>query len=71
MIRLQEKVAEMLGKQAGLFVPGGTMSNTVAVRTHTQPGDEIVAEEHSPLYVYEGGDICCFIRLFNGVGSKF
>ena len=31
------------------------MSNAVAVRTHTQPGDEIVAEEHSHLYVYEGG----------------
>ena len=55
VIRLQEKVAEMLGKQAGLFVPSGTMSNAVAVRTHTQPGDEIVAEEHSHLYVYEGG----------------
>ena len=55
VIRLQEKVAKMLGKQAGLFVPSGTMSNAVAVRTHTQPGDEIVAEEHSHLYVYEGG----------------
>ena len=55
VIRLQEKVAEMLGKEAGLFVPSGTMSNAVAVRTHTQPGDEIVAEEYSHLYVYEGG----------------
>ena len=55
VIRLQEKVAGMLGKEAALFVPSGTMSNAVAVRTHTQPGDEIVAEEHSHLYVYEGG----------------
>ena len=55
VIRLQEKVAEMLGKEAGLVVPSGTMSNAVAVRTHTQPGDEVVAEEHSHLYVYEGG----------------
>jgi len=55
VIRLQEKVAEMLGMEAGLFVPSGTMSNAVAVRTHTQPGDEIVAEEYSHLYVYEGG----------------
>ena len=45
----------MLGKEAGLFLPSGTMSNAVAVRTHTQPGDEIVAEEYSHLYVYEGG----------------
>lgn len=55
VIRLQEKVAHILGKEAGLFVPSGTMSNAVAVRTHTQPGDEIVAEELSHLYVYEGG----------------
>ena len=47
----------MLGKEAALFVPSGTMSNAVAVRTHTQPGDEIVAEEHSHLYVYEGEDL--------------
>ena len=55
VIRLQEKVASLLGMEAGLFVPSGTMSNAVAVRTHTQPGDEIIAEEHSHLYVYEGG----------------
>ena len=55
VIRLQERVADLLGKEAGLFVPSGTMSNGVAVRTHTQPGDEIVAEEGSHLYVYEGG----------------
>ena len=41
--------------EAGLFVPSGTMSNAVAVRTHTQPGDEIIAEESSHLYLYEGG----------------
>ena len=55
VIRLQQKVAELLGKEAGLFLPSGTMSNAVAVRTHTQPGDEIVTEEESHLYVYEGG----------------
>jgi len=55
VIRLQERVANLLGKEAGLFVPSGTMSNAVAVRTHTQPGDEIVTEEDSHLYVYEGG----------------
>ena len=55
VICLQERVANLLGKEAGLFVPSGTMSNAVAVRTHTQPGDEIVTEEDSHLYVYEGG----------------
>ena len=48
---LEEKMAGLLGMEAGLFVPSGTMSNAVAIRTHTQPGDEIIAEEHSHLYV--------------------
>ena len=69
-IRLQEEVAGLLGMEAGLFVPSGTMSNAVAVRTHTQQGDEIIAEEHSHLYVYEGGGYAalsgCSIALVPG-----
>lgn len=42
--RLQERVAELLGKEAALWFPGGTMCNFVAVKVHTQPGDAIVAE---------------------------
>jgi threonine aldolase len=70
VIRLQEEMAGLLGMEAGLFVPSGTMSNAVAVRTHTQPGDEIIAEEHSHLYVYEGGGYAalsgCSIALVPG-----
>ena len=70
VIRLQEEVAGLLGMEAGLFVPSGTMSNAVAVRTHTQPGDEIITEEHSHLYVYEGGGYAalsgCSIALVPG-----
>ena len=70
VIRLQEEVAGLLGMEAGLFIPSGTMSNAVAVRTHTQPGDEIIAEEHSHLYVYEGGGYAalsgCSIALVPG-----
>ena len=55
VIELQNRVAALLGKEAGLFVPSGTMSNAVAIRCHTQPGDEIIAEENSHIYVYEGG----------------
>jgi threonine aldolase len=70
VIRLQEEVAGLLGMEAGLFVPSGTMSNGVAIRTHTQPGDEIIAEEHSHLYVYEGGGYAalsgCSIALVPG-----
>ena len=43
VIELQERVASMFGKEAGLFVASGTMSNAIALRTHTQPGDEIVS----------------------------
>lgn len=70
VIRLQEEVAGLLGMEASLFVPSGTMSNAVAIRTHTQQGDEIIAEEHSHLYVYEGGGYAamsgCSISLIKG-----
>lgn len=55
VIKLQQRMASIMGKEAGLLVPSGTMSNAVAIRSHTQPGDEIVTEEQSHLYVYEGG----------------
>jgi threonine aldolase len=52
---LQEMIANMLGMEAALFVPSGTMSNAVAIRTHTSPGDEIITEKTSHIYLYEGG----------------
>ena len=55
VIELQEKAAKILGKETALYVPSGTMSNIVATRTHTSPGDEIVTEAHSHIYQYEGG----------------
>ena len=54
VIELQNRLAEMLGKEAALFVPSGTMSNAIAIRAHTNPGDEIVTESTSHIYVYEG-----------------
>ena len=45
VIALQERVATMFGKEAGLFVASGTMANAVALRTHTAPGDEIVCDK--------------------------
>jgi len=50
---LQERIAEMLGKEAALYVPSGTMSNLLAVRTHTQPGDELICEAGCHIYNYE------------------
>ncbi len=52
---LEERVANLLGKSAALFVPSGTMANQIAVRTHTQPGDEILLHPDSHIYYYEAG----------------
>lgn len=53
--RLEATVAERLGKQAGLFVPSGTMSNCIAIRTHTKPGDEILVDWDAHSVRYEVG----------------
>ncbi|MGB3545102.1 threonine aldolase family protein [Rubrivirga sp.] len=52
--RLEARVAEVLGKEAGLFVPSGVMGNQIAIRIHTRSGDEAVVAERSHLYHYEG-----------------
>mgnify|MGYP003634451392 FL=1 len=50
---LQARVAHMFGKEAGLFVPSGTMSNQLGVKVLTQPGDEILIEKKGHIYNYE------------------
>ena len=55
VLALQDKAAKLFGKEAALFVPSGTMSNLVAIRTHTEPGDEIIAESNCHIFLYEGG----------------
>ncbi|UCE07694.1 MAG: low-specificity L-threonine aldolase [bacterium] len=51
--KLQAKVASMLGKEAALFTPSGTMANIIAIMAHTQPGDEIIIERNSHTFNYE------------------
>ena len=51
--RLQERAAEMLGKEAALFVPTGSMGNQIAVKLHTRPGTEVVIEERGHIYNFE------------------
>ena len=53
--RLQDMVAELLGKEAALFCPSGTMTNQIAIRLHTQPGDEILMEGGAHPYNFEAG----------------
>src|SRR5580692_3097691 len=53
--KLEAHVASVLGKEAALFVPSGTMSNQIAVKAHTQPGDELICEANCHIYNYEAG----------------
>ena len=53
--RLEEILAERLGKEAALFVPSGTMSNQVAINAHTRPGDEVILERNCHTFNYEVG----------------
>jgi threonine aldolase len=53
--RLEERVAGLLGKEAALYVPSGTMSNQIAVKAHTQPGDELLCDLNCHIYNYEAG----------------
>lgn len=54
---LQEFAAAMFGKEAALFCPSGTMTNQIAIKVHTQPGDELLCDVNSHIYNYEGGGI--------------
>ncbi|MGJ3247651.1 MAG: low-specificity L-threonine aldolase [Elainellaceae cyanobacterium] len=52
---LEAYVADLLGKEEAVFMPSGTMTNQVALRVHTEPGDEIILEAEAHVYYYEGG----------------
>lgn len=54
---LETKVAALFGMEAALFCPSGTMTNQLAIRVHCQPGDEVICEALSHVYIYEGGGI--------------
>lgn len=54
---LEQMSAQMFGMEAGLFCPSGTMTNQIAIKCHTQPGDEVICDESAHVYQYEGGGI--------------
>lgn len=72
---LEAYVAELLGKEAAVYMPSGTMTNQVALRIHTEPGDEIILESEAHIYYYEGGGpaalsgVMC--KLINGQKGVF
>ncbi len=63
---LENYAAQMFGKEAALFCPSGTMSNQIAIRLHTQPGDEVICDIHSHIYHYETGGMA----VHSGVQPK-
>ena len=68
--QLERMAAEMFGMEAGLFCPSGTMTNQIAIKVHTQPGQEVVCDQKSHIYNYEGGGIAfnsaASVRLLQG-----
>ena len=54
---LEALAATMFGMEAAVFCPSGTMTNQIAIKCHTQPGDEVICDESSHVYQYEGGGI--------------
>lgn len=56
--RLQEAAAAATGKEAALFVPTGSMGNLLAVKCHTQPGDEVVIQQEAHILRFEMGGLC-------------
>ena len=72
---LEEKTAEILGMESAVFMPSGTMTNQVAVRTHTQPGDELLIEQYGHIYGSEAGGAAALsgvsTRLIHGERGMF
>ena len=68
--RLQEMAAQVLGKEAALFVPSGTMANQLSIKVHTQPGDEIIMERTNHPFNNESGALAALsgvqVNLIDG-----
>ena len=67
---LEQLAAERFGMEAAIFCPSGTMTNQIAIKCHTQPGDEVICDSLSHVYRYEGGGIAfnsgCQVSLLQG-----
>ena len=68
--RLEAVTADMFGMEAAVFCPSGTMTNQIGIKVHTQPGDEVICEKLSHVYIYEGGGIAfnsgCQVKTIEG-----
>ena len=72
---LERKIADLLGKEAALFTPSGTMANQLAIRSICEGGDEIIAHRDSHIIHYETGGPAalsgCMISALEGPGGIF
>ena len=68
---LENYCADMFGMEAAVFCPSGTMTNQIAIKCHTQPGDEVICDKVSHVYIYEGGGIAfnsgCQVKTIDGI----
>jgi len=76
VVELEERVAAIFGMEAGLFFPSGTMANQTAIKLHTQPGDQLIADKNSHIFHYEAGGVafnsgvsCCLLDGNRGMIS--
>ena len=71
---LEQKTAKLFGMEAAIFCPSGTMTNQLAIRAHCIPGSEVICDEQSHVYIYEGGGIAVnaqsSVRLIRGEKGK-
>ncbi len=63
--QLEQKIAAMFGMEAALFCTSGTMTNQLAIRVHCSPGNEVICDQLSHIYQYEGGGIA--LNAFSSV----
>ncbi len=72
---LQEKAAKLFGMEDAIFCSSGTQTNQIAIKVHTQPGDEVICDALSHIYLYEGGGIAfnsgASVRLLHGDNGRF
>jgi threonine aldolase len=68
--QLEAMAAEMFQMEAAVFCPSGTMTNQIAIKCHTQPGEEVICDKMSHVYIYEGGGIAfnsgCQVKALEG-----
>lgn len=75
VIQLQDKISNLFGMESATYCPSGTMTNQIAIKAHTNPGDEVICDRLSHIYNYEGGGIASnsgvSTRLLHGDRGRF